>query len=153
MPAPDPQPASFLTLERGTSVVDRFGQPVGEVHRVLLFEGGGFDGIIVRTRAGKRFVDAPEVRRISGGAVTLGITVADVERPGEEGPRMYGVPAARIGRTDVTEADRDEVVECLKRAYVRDDLSTEALGERVVIAHGAQTLEALDEAVAGLTDG
>jgi hypothetical protein len=66
---------------------------------------------------------------------------------------MYGVPAARIGRTDVTEADRDEVVECLKRAYVRDDLSTEALGERVVIAHGAQTLEALDEAVAGLTDG
>ena len=110
MPEPDLQPASFLTLKRGTSVVDRFGERVGEVHRVLLLEGGGFDGIIVRTRAGKRFVDAPEVRRISGGAVTLGITVADVERPGTDGPSVYGVPAARIGRTEVTEADRDEAL-------------------------------------------
>jgi hypothetical protein len=45
--------------------VDRFGQPVGAVKRTLVLEGGGFDGIIVETDAGKRFVDAPEVRRIS----------------------------------------------------------------------------------------
>jgi hypothetical protein len=35
----DSQPASFLTLEPGTPVVDRFGRPAGEVERVLLFEG------------------------------------------------------------------------------------------------------------------
>ncbi|HEY0364710.1 MAG TPA: hypothetical protein VGC83_20685 [Solirubrobacteraceae bacterium] len=43
MTAPDPQPTSFLTLERGTPVVDRFGEPVGEVHCVLILDGGGFD--------------------------------------------------------------------------------------------------------------
>jgi hypothetical protein len=150
MTAPDPQPTSFLTLERGTPVVDRFGEPVGEIHRVLILDGGGFDGVIVRTPAGRRFVDAPEVRRIAGGAVTLGITVADVATPGADGPRMYGVPAARIGRTEVTEADRDEAVECLKRAYVRDDLTTDDLGDRVAVVHLAETLEALDDAVTGL---
>lgn len=141
---------SFLTVERGTPVVDRFGEDVGQVHRVLLFDGGGFDGIIVHTHAGKRFVDAPEVRRIALGAVTLGITVADVECPAAGAHKVYGVPAARIGRTEATEADRDEVVACLKRAYVRDDLTTDELGDRVAIAHQAETLEVLDEAVAGL---
>jgi hypothetical protein len=53
MAQPDFQPVSFLTLEAGTSVVDRFGKPVGTVDRVLVFEGGGFDGSIVRTRAGR----------------------------------------------------------------------------------------------------
>jgi hypothetical protein len=79
----DPRPMSFLTLDPGTSVVDRFGRPVGEVQRVLLHEDGAFDGIIVRTPAGRRFVDAPEVRRISRGAVMLGITVVEVEHPAE----------------------------------------------------------------------
>lgn len=65
-------PISYLTLENGTAILDRFGYPVGEVGRVLLLDGGGFDGIIVRTASG-RFVDAPEVRRISADAVTLGI--------------------------------------------------------------------------------
>jgi hypothetical protein len=58
---------SFLTLQPGTAVVDRFGAHAGEVDRVLLLDGGGFDGIVVSTRVGRRFVDAPEVRRISGG--------------------------------------------------------------------------------------
>src|SRR3954454_22058400 len=99
MTAPDPQPTSFLTLERGTPVVDRFGEPVGEVHRVLILDGGGFDGVIVRTPAGRRFAASPAARRIAAGAVTLGITVADVAPPGADAPRMCGVPAARIGRT------------------------------------------------------
>jgi hypothetical protein len=141
---------SFLTLERGTSVLDRFGRLVGAVQDVLLHEDGGFDGIIVRTRAGKRFIDAPEVRRISRGAVTLGITVAEVERPAADRPGRLGAPAARYGRTDVTEADRDAVIDALKRAYVRDDLTTEELGERVAIAHLAETLDHLDEVLADL---
>jgi hypothetical protein len=128
---PDDQPTSFLTLEPGTPVVDRFGRPVGEMERVLLLEGGGFDGIIVRTRVGRRFVDAPEVRRISRGAVTLGTTVDEVESPATGDARVHGVPAARYGRTEVTEADRDAVIEALKGSYVRDELTTDALGERV----------------------
>jgi hypothetical protein len=147
---PDLRPTSFLTLERGTAVVDRFGRAVGDVHRVLLHEDGAFDGMVVRTGAGKRFVDAPEVRRISGGAVTLGITLDEVERPAAEGQHRYGIPAARYGRTAVTEADRDAVIDALKRAYVRDELTADELGERVAIAHDAQTLDELDGALAGL---
>ena len=146
---------SFLTLGEGTPVVDRFGRPVGGVDRVLLLEGGGFDGgfdgLIVKTRAGRRFVDAPEVRRISAGAVALGITVDDVENPGAGASRRYGVPEARYDRTDVTEADRDAVIACLKQAFVDDRLSADELGDRVVVAHTAEALEDLDSAVAGLS--
>ena len=152
MSQPDLQPASFLTLEPGTSMVDRFGRPVGAVERVLLLDGGGFDGIIVHTPAGRRFVDAPEVRRISRGSVTLGVTTADVESPGADGPRVYGIPEARFGRVHATEADRDEVIESLKRAYVEDQLTTEELGERVSVTHLAETLDQLDAALADLAD-
>ncbi len=145
------QPASFLTLEPGTSVVDRFGQTVGEVQRVLLHEDGAFDGIIVRTRVGRRFVDAPDVRRISQGAVTLGITIVEVEHPAADAHGRQGAPAARYGRTAVTEADRDAVIDALKRAYVRDDLTIAELGGRVTIAHLAETLEHLDAALDDLT--
>jgi Domain of unknown function (DUF1707) len=142
-------PVSFLTLASGTPVVDRFGRPVGQVRRVLVHELGGFDGIIVRTRAGKRFVDAPEVRRISQGVVTLGITVDEVELPAVDRKGRDGAPAARNDRSEVTEADRDAVIDALKRAYVRDDLTTEELSERVAIAHDAETLDRLEAVMPG----
>jgi hypothetical protein len=135
---------SFLTLARGTPVVDRFGSPVGSVHRVLFLEGQGFDGLVVDTERGTRFVDAPEVRRISGGAVTLGITDSDVLDPGADAERRYGMPVARHGRTLVTEADRDDVIEALKRAFVDDVFSTDELAERVAAVHTANTLDELD---------
>jgi hypothetical protein len=61
-----------------------------------------------------------------------------------------GVPEARFGRTHATEADRDEVIERLKRAYVEDELSVEQLSERVSTAHVAETLDELDRALAGI---
>ena len=140
---------SFLTLAEGTEVVDRFGRPVGTVARVLVHEAG-FDGLILKTRSGRRFVDAPEVRRISSGAVALGITVSDVQDPGADAVRRYGVPEARSGRTEVTEADRDAAVACLKRAFVDDHLTVDELAERVGSAHAAEGLDELDRAVAGL---
>jgi hypothetical protein len=143
--------SSFLTLEPGTPVVDRFGSPVGKVRRCLVLETGGFDGIVVTTERGKRFVDAPEVRRISAGAVTLGITAADVLEPGPNAHRIYGMPEARDDRSDVTEADRDEVVACLKRAFVNDELTTDQLAERVGIAHLAEALDELDAALADVS--
>ena len=143
---PEFQPVSFLTLERGTPVVDRYGRPVGEVVKVLVHSCGSFDGIIVRTRAGRRFVDAPEVRRVSRGAVTLGVAAADVEEPGASGLR-HGVPMARHDRTAVTEADRDAAIEALKAAYVADELSAEELGDRVAGVHLAETLTQIDAAL------
>jgi hypothetical protein len=120
------------------------------VERVLVLEDQEFDGLIVHCAAGKRFIDAPEVRRISQGAVTLGITVADVDCAADGRPRFYGVPEARYDRSDATEADRDEAIALLKRAFVEDLLSVDELGERVSTVHLAVTLEQLDEAVAGL---
>lgn len=150
----DLKPTSYLTLAQGTAVVDRFGQRVGPVERVLLHAGGDFDGIVVRTPVGRRFVDAPDVRRVSQRAVTLGIAASDVQCPAADrtGGRD-GVPAARWGRTEVTEADRDAVIDSLKRAFVRDELSADELGRRVETAHVAETLDELDASLSGLTVG
>jgi hypothetical protein len=82
----------------------------------------------VRTRAGRRFVDAPEVRRISTTVVTLG-----------------------IANSDVTEADWDAVIASLKRAFVRDELTVDELGQRVEAVHASQTLDQLAAALEGLT--
>jgi hypothetical protein len=143
-------PASFLSLDPGTPVVDRFGRPVGSVCRVLLHGDGSFDGIVVRTRAGRRFVDAPEVRRISGGVVNLGSTVDEVEEIAVgDHPRGH-VPAANHGRTVLTEADRDAAIEALKHAYVRDEIGIDDLGGRVATANIAETLDELDAALWGL---
>jgi hypothetical protein len=77
--------ASYFTLERGTLVTDRFGQPVGRIKRVLIAEASHFDGVIVGTRVGERFVDAPEVRRITQNEVELTVALSDVEHPGPKG--------------------------------------------------------------------
>jgi hypothetical protein len=143
--------SSFLTLEAGTPVVDRFGAHVGKVHRCLVLVTGGFDGIVVSTDSGKRFVDAPEVRRIAAGAVTLGVTAGDVLNPGPDAHRVYGMPEARHDRTQATEADRDEVIVCLKRAYVEDQLTTDELADRVGIVHSAGTLDELDAALSDVS--
>lgn len=151
---PDVRATSYLTLPPGATVVDRFGQRIGPVKRVLLHDGGSFDGIIVGTRVGRRFVDAPEIRRISPGGVTLGIAASDVECPVTDSPTSRdGVPGARWDRIAVTEADRDAVINSLKTAFIGDELTADELAQRVEIAHVAETLEQLDTALADLTLG
>ena len=50
------------------------GEQFGTVHRVLELEREHlFDGIVVTTPTGRRFVDAPEVARITEKRVTLTI--------------------------------------------------------------------------------
>lgn len=154
MSEPDIQPASYLTLAEGTPVVDRFGEPVGKLERVLLHAGGSFDGVVVRTRVGTRFVDAPEVRRVSPRALVLGIAVSDVERPSADPRRgRDGVPAVRWDRTEATEADRDAVVSSLKRAFVSDEIDVDELAQRIETAHIAESLDDLDGALTDLTIG
>ena len=65
---------SYKVLERGTPVVDRDGGAVGSVLEVLENKAEHiFDGLVLDTPAGQRFVDAPEVARIAERCVTLSL--------------------------------------------------------------------------------
>jgi hypothetical protein len=72
---------AFEALERGVPVVSSDGQDVGTVKKVMIVhEKHLFDGIVVTTPAGDRFVDAPEVDEIFERLVTLKIDGDEAER-------------------------------------------------------------------------
>ena len=152
--------ASYLTLEPGTPVRDRLGAPVGELRRVLVHHDGRFDGLLVKTGAGRRFVDAPEVRNVCADRIELAVTRDEVEdgdptRP--DAPLRWPaklrralrlpdrVPAARQGKTLASEADRRAAVVALKRSYMDDQIDDDRLGELVGRAHEASTVAALEQ--------
>jgi len=63
---------SYKVLERGTPVHASDGAPVGTVREVLENVAEHiFDGLVIDTPAGERFVDAPEIARIAELRVTL----------------------------------------------------------------------------------
>jgi hypothetical protein len=65
----------YQALPKGVPVVSSEGIELGKVQRVLdNAREHIFDGIVIRTRDGDRFVDAPEVARITERLVTLSIT-------------------------------------------------------------------------------
>jgi hypothetical protein len=78
---------SYLALPRGVPVHASDGERVGTVHRALDNEREHiFDGIVIDTPDGRRFVDAPEVARIAERRVTLTITAAEAAQlPGAPG--------------------------------------------------------------------
>jgi hypothetical protein len=64
----------YQALPRGVPVVSSDGAEIGTVLRVLdNAREQIFDGIVIRTPDGRRFVDAPEVARIAERRVTLSI--------------------------------------------------------------------------------
>jgi hypothetical protein len=70
---------SYLALKRGTVVRASDGTEVGTVRKVQEnLREHIFDGIVIDTPSGRRFVDAPEVEHIAERAVTLNITAAEV---------------------------------------------------------------------------
>ncbi len=70
--ADDGYAISYKVLARGTPVVDRDGGAIGTVREVLENKAEHiFDGLVLDTPAGQRFVDAPEVARIAELRVTL----------------------------------------------------------------------------------
>ncbi|MGN6189028.1 MAG: hypothetical protein ACTHOE_09020 [Conexibacter sp.] len=70
---------SYLALRRGTRVRGSDGVEVGRVRRVQNNAREHiFDGIVVETKQGRRFVDAPEVARIAEHMVTLNVPAAEV---------------------------------------------------------------------------
>ena len=63
---------SYKVLERGTAVHASDGTEVGAVREVLENVAEHiFDGLVIDTPAGQRFVDAPEIARIAQRTVVL----------------------------------------------------------------------------------
>ena len=74
----DDHQISYQALPRGVPVHASDGARIGTVHRVLdNAREHIFDGIVVDTDQGRRFVDAPEVARITLNRVTLTIDAAE----------------------------------------------------------------------------
>jgi len=79
----------YKVLRRGTPVHGSDGVQVGKVRRVQdNAREHIFDGIVVDTTDGQRFVDAPEVARIFERAVLLTITAAEARELPEQGSAM-----------------------------------------------------------------
>jgi hypothetical protein len=71
----------YKLLPRGTPVHTADGVEIGTVQRVLdNAREHIFDGIIIATADGRRFVDAPEVARITEKRVTLAIDAAEAKQ-------------------------------------------------------------------------
>jgi len=78
---------SYKVLPAGTRVLDRDGGEVGTVREVLENEAEHiFDGLVLDTPAGQRFVDAPEVARITPNGVTLTLDAEGVAQLPESDP-------------------------------------------------------------------
>ena len=74
----DDHQIGYQALPRGVPVHASDGARIGTVHRVLdNAREHIFDGIVVDTDQGRRFVDAPEVARITLNRVTLTIDAAE----------------------------------------------------------------------------
>jgi hypothetical protein len=89
----------YKALPRGVPVFTADGTQLGTVHRVQdNVREHIFDGIVVSTKEGRVFVDAPEVARITERRVTLTITAAEVDDlPAHRG--MLGSFETRAKRT------------------------------------------------------
>ena len=85
----DDHAIGYQALPRGVPVITSDGVQLGVVHRVQdNAREHIFDGIVVKTDSGRRFVDAPEVARISLRQVTLTIDAAEARDLPERGMRV-----------------------------------------------------------------
>ena len=69
---------SYLALGKGVPVLTAAGTEIGRTKSVLhVKEKNIFDGVVIATKDGERFVDAPEIERIYERAVVT--TLSDEE--------------------------------------------------------------------------
>ena len=98
MAGEDEHQVGYQALPRGVPVLASGGEQVGTVHRVLdNAREHIFDGIVISTAEGRRFVDAPEVARITNRRVMLTIS-ADQAASLREQPGMLGSMQTRAKR-------------------------------------------------------
>jgi sporulation protein YlmC with PRC-barrel domain len=97
----DEHQIGYKALPRGVPVLTSDGEEIGTVHRVLdNAREHIFDGIIINTKNGRRFVDAPEVTRITTSRVVLSIDAEEAHNlPEHRGFRgSLETRAKRAGR-------------------------------------------------------
>lgn len=92
-------PISYRVLAKGTRVETADGQEFGRVKRVLEVRAKDvFDGVVVKTPDGDRFVDADEIDRLYENAMVLNLSAeaaALLPKPGDN-PHTYA-PSATAG--------------------------------------------------------
>jgi hypothetical protein len=111
-------PIAYTVLAPGTRVAGRDGGEVGTVRRVLADEGSDiFDGLILDTRDGDRFVDAPQVAELYERLVVLDMTAEEARRLPEPTPSPAAV---EIEPDDVAgDTPGDKVRDAARRAWNR----------------------------------
>jgi hypothetical protein len=93
----DEHAVSYKVLAPGAPVVTSDGRPAGTVARVLENRAEHiFDGLDLETPHGPRFVDAPEVARITNVKVELAIDDAALAALPERDPK--GAPEFRAAK-------------------------------------------------------
>ncbi|HEV2062644.1 MAG TPA: hypothetical protein VGR12_07310 [Solirubrobacteraceae bacterium] len=112
------EPIAYHVLAEGTPVEGRDGGAVGSVKRVLADEGTDiFDGLILDTDDGDRFVDAPQVAELYSNLVVLDMSAEDARRLPEPTPS----PAAVDVDADTIsgETTGDKVRDAARRVWDR----------------------------------
>ncbi|MEJ7629201.1 MAG: hypothetical protein WKF54_06370 [Nocardioidaceae bacterium] len=91
----EPTPIAYTALAAGTPVQAEDGTPFGTVETVLdVPDLDVFDGLVVSTEGGSRFVDADQVKLITTSYVRCGISIDGVASlPEPQAPPTYGVDA------------------------------------------------------------
>jgi hypothetical protein len=88
-------PIAYDALAVGTPVLSSSGQQFGAVEHVLSIPAEDlFDGIVVATAGGIRFVDRDQIASITDVAVRCALDDQQVQAlPAPDGPPVYGVDA------------------------------------------------------------
>lgn len=91
----EPTPIAYTALAPGVPVLSRSGRRFGTVEHVLQVpEEDLFDGIVIATEHGLRFVDAGQIEQITTASVRCDISDAQAEvLPEPAGAPVYSVDA------------------------------------------------------------
>jgi hypothetical protein len=91
----DETPISYEAAVRGTPVLTNTGTEIGTLEHVLQVPDLDlFDGVVITTSAGLRFVDADQVRLITGSRIETALDdAAAAALPPPGGPPVYHVDA------------------------------------------------------------
>ncbi len=91
----DDTPISYQAAVRGTPVLSSAGTKIGTLEHVLQVpELDVFDGIVVATKAGLRFVDADQVQQITRSRIMCSLTKTQAgQLPPPDGAPVYRVDA------------------------------------------------------------
>ena len=94
---PAGDPIAYMALELGTTVVASDGSHIGKVAHVLSIpEEDLFDGIVVDTDAGVRFVDRDQIAEITTTRVLCELTAEQAAGlPAPDGEETYHVDATK----------------------------------------------------------